>query len=204
MSDPRASEPASGGAARRLDKYELLVCVCGGIAAYKTATVVSTLVQAGCGVTVAMTRNARRFVAPLTFQALTGRRVYTNAWRDAADGDMRHLTLSERADLVLVAPATANVIGKLAGGLADDLVSTLLLGADAPVILAPAMNVRMWNHPAVRRNVEFLRESGFTLAGPESGWLACRTVGQGRMVEAAELIDAVREKLLTAPPRSTA
>jgi phosphopantothenoylcysteine decarboxylase/phosphopantothenate--cysteine ligase len=192
----------NGGLARPLTGYELLVCVCGGIAAYKTATVVSALVQAGCGVTVAMTRNARRFVAPLTFQALTGRRVYANAWRDAADGDMRHLTLSEQADLVLVAPATANVLGKLAGGIADDLVSTLMLGADAPVMLAPAMNVRMWNHPAVRRNVEFLRESGFTLAGPDSGWLACRTVGEGRMVEAAELIDAVRAKLLSAAPRA--
>ncbi len=176
---------------------ELLVCICGGIAAYKTATLVSTLVQEGCGVSVAMTRNARRFVGPLTFQALTGRKVYSNPWRDAADGDQRHLTLSETADLILVAPATANLIGKLAGGIADDLVSTLLIGADAPVMIAPAMNTRMWNHPAVQRNVEFLRETGFTIAGPGSGWLACRTVGEGRMIEAAELISAVRERLLT-------
>ncbi len=175
---------------------ELLVCICGGIAAYKTATVVSTLVQEGCGVSVAMTRNARRFVGPLTFQALTGRKVYSNPWRDAADGDQKHLTLSETADLILVAPATANLIGKLAGGIADDLVSTLLIGADAPVMIAPAMNTRMWNHPAVQRNVEFLREAGFTIAGPDSGWLACRTVGEGRMVEAAELISAVRKRLL--------
>ena len=188
---PRAAEPSA------LCGCELLVCICGGIAAYKTATVVSTLVQEGCGVTVAMTRNARRFVGPLTFQALTGRKVYSNPWRDAADGDQRHLTLSETADLILVAPATANLIGKLAGGIADDLVSTLLIGADAPVMIAPAMNTRMWNHPAVQRNMEFLRESGFTIAGPDSGWLACRTVGEGRMIEAADLISAVRERLLS-------
>lgn len=178
------------------------MCVCGGIAAYKVATVVSTLVQEGCGVTVAMTRNARRFVAPLTFQALSGRAVITDPWAAAADGQQRHLTLGEGADLILVAPATANILGKLAAGIADDLVSTILIGAAAPVVLAPAMNTRMWQHPAVRRNVAFLREAGFELAGPDSGWLACRTVGEGRMVEAGALIDAVRARLLSASPRN--
>jgi phosphopantothenoylcysteine decarboxylase/phosphopantothenate--cysteine ligase len=108
----------------RLDGYEVLVCVSGGIAAYKTATLVSGLVQAGCGVTVAMTDAATRFVGAVTFQALTGRRVYTSLWPDESAGEIQHLKLSETADLVVVAPATADVIGMLAGGLADDLVSS--------------------------------------------------------------------------------
>jgi phosphopantothenoylcysteine decarboxylase/phosphopantothenate--cysteine ligase len=181
---------------------ELLVCVSGGIAAYKTATLVSMLVQDGCGVTVAMTRNARRFVGPITFQALSGRPVVTSPWRASGSGDIQHLKLSETADLILVAPATANIIGKLAGGIADDLVSTLLLGAACPVILAPAMNTRMWQHPAVQRNVAFLRESGFELVGPEEGWQACGTVGPGRMSEPETLLAAVRAHLLRGKPKS--
>ena len=182
--------------------YELLVCVTGGIAAYKVAAVVSRLVQDGCGVTVAMTRSARQFVGPTTFRALTGRPVLTSLWRGDDPGAMQHLRPSESADLILVAPATANIIGKLANGIADDLVSTLLLGADSPVMLAPAMNARMWQHPAVQRNVGFLRDNGSLLVGPEEGWLACRTQGSGRMSEAQTLIDAVREQVLCRPPRS--
>jgi len=111
----------------------VLVCVTGGIAAYKTAALVSELVQQGCGVTVAMTRHATRFVGPVTFRALTGRPVLTSLWRESDDAGMHHLAISERADLMVVAPATANIIGKLAGGLADDLVTTMLLGAACPV-----------------------------------------------------------------------
>lgn len=201
---PSPSSPAATGASGSpgpLAGYELLVCVCGGIAAYKTAAVVSTLVQEGCGVTVAMTRNARRFVGPVTFRALTGRPVYTSQWTSADGADIQHLKLSERADLILVAPATANVIGKLAGGIADDLVSSLLLGADCPAIIAPAMNTRMWEHPAVQRNVEFLRGAGYALVGPGAGWLACRMMGAGRMSEPDELAAAVRAQLLSRAPR---
>ena len=182
---------------------ELLVCVSGGIAAYKTATLVSMLVQDGCGVTVAMTRNARRFVGPITFQALSGRPVVTSPWRASGSGDIQHLRLGETADLILVAPATANIIGKLAGGIADDLVSTLLLGAPCPVILAPAMNTRMWQHPAVQGNVARLRESGFELVGPEEGWQACGTVGPGRMSEPETLFATVREHLLRTRRKSS-
>ncbi len=184
-----------------LARYECLVCVSGGIAAYKTATVVSRLVQAGCGVTVAMTRNAKRFVGPVTFRALTGRPVLTSMWHGPDPAAMEHLHPSETADLTLVAPATANVIGKLAGGIADDLVSTMLLGADCPVMLAPAMNTRMWQHPAVQRNVAFLRENGVMFAGPAEGHLACGTAGPGRMVEPEELLAAVQGALLRQPPR---
>jgi phosphopantothenoylcysteine decarboxylase len=184
--------------------YEVLVCVSGGIAAYKTAALVSKLVQGGCGVTVALTRNARRFVGATTFRALTGRPVLTTLWPARDAGDMLHLDPSERADLLVVAPATANVIGKLAGGIADDLVSTLLLGAACPVLLAPAMNTRMWQHPAVQRNMGFLREHGLLLVGPVDGWLACGDVGPGRMSEPEVLLEAIRAQLRSGPPRGSA
>lgn len=196
----RGRPPA--GSRPPLSDYELVICVCGGIAAYKTADVVSTLVQQGCGVTVAMTRNALRFVGEITFQALCGRPVFSDPWRTGGEADIAHLTHGQTADLILVAPATANMLGKLANGIADDAVSSLLLGADCPVILAPAMNTRMWQHPAVQRNTTFLRESGFALIGPGEGWLACRETGPGRMSEPEELIAAVRERLLCREPKS--
>ncbi len=184
-----------------LSGYEVLVCVTGGIAAYKTAALVSALVQQGGGVTVAMTRNAQRFVGPVTFEALTGRPVATGMWRRHSSASIPHLTLSETADLIVVAPATANIIGKLAGGIADDLVSTLLLGAECPVMLAPAMNARMWQHPATQRNVAWLRENGYTLVGPEEGWQACRAVGPGRMSAPETLLAEIRKQLLATPPK---
>lgn len=184
-----------------LARYETLVCVTGGIAAYKTAALVSHLVQDGCRVTVAMSRNARRFVGPTTFRALTGRPVLTSQWHAADPGAMEHLRPTETADLVVVAPATANLLGKLAGGIADDLVSTLLLAADCPILLAPAMNRRMWAHPAVQRNVAWLRDHGCVLVGPEEGWLACGEVGPGRMSEPETLLAAIRKQLLSRPPR---
>lgn len=192
--------PSSPPAPQPLQGYELLVCVTGGIAAFKVAALVSTLVQQGCGVRVAMTRAARRFVGPVTFQALSGRPVQTSLWR--SEGDIPHLRLTEVADLALVAPATANTIGKLAGGLADDLVGSLLLGAACPVMLAPAMNERMWTHPSVQRNVAFLREHGFLFVGPEEGWQACRAVGPGRMSEPETILQAIHAQLLVRSPRS--
>lgn len=200
----RPAAVAAAAPAPPLAGYHVLVCVTGGIAAYKTATLVSELVQAGCQVTAALTRNARRFVGPTTFQALTGRPVYTSTWHAPHAHDLHHLSLSEQADLILVAPATANILGKVANGLADDLVSTLLLAAECPVLFAPAMNTRMWEHPAVRRNVRFLKKSGATFVGPEQGWLACGAVGTGRMSEPATILAAVRAALLQRPPRGTA
>jgi phosphopantothenoylcysteine decarboxylase len=196
-----ADPPARDAPAARLHGYEVLVCVCGGIAAYKTAALVSALVQDGCGVTVALTRNARRFIGPTTFRALTGRPALTSMWRRELETGMAHLAASETADLIVVAPATANIIGKLAGGIADDLVSTLLLGADCPVMLAPAMNPRMWRHPAVQRNVELLRGVGVALVGPEEGWLACGVEGVGRMSEPDAILAAAREHLLRHAPK---
>lgn len=182
--------------------YRALVCVCGGIAAYKSAALVSALVQRGAEVSVAMTRSARRFVGRVTFEALTGRPVATSLWPGAED--INHLKLSETADVVMVAPATANVIGKLASGIADDLVSTLLLGAACPVMMAPAMNINMWAHPSVQRNVATLRAQGVQLVGPDSGWQACRAVGPGRMSEPEALLEAIQTLLLKAPPRNRA
>jgi phosphopantothenoylcysteine decarboxylase/phosphopantothenate--cysteine ligase len=127
--------------------------------------------------------------------------VLTTLWHAGDDEPFQHLRPSERADLIVVAPATANIIGKLAGGIADDLVSTLLLGAACPVLLAPAMNTRMWQHPAVQRNVAFLRQHGFQLVGPEEGHLACGVEGPGRMSEPDALRRAILETLRARPPR---
>lgn len=188
------SNPDGSGDAN-LQNRELLVCVTGGIAAYKTAYLVSLLVQRGAGVSVAMTRNATKFVGRVTFEALTGRQVQVNPWRATEPGEISHLKLSEAAELCVVAPATADCIGKLAGGIADDLVSSLLLGAACPVLIAPAMNERMWRHPAVQRNVEFLGANGYELIGPDDGWQACRAVGPGRMSEPAAIFERIVARL---------
>ncbi|MGD2109918.1 MAG: flavoprotein [Phycisphaerae bacterium] len=187
-----------------LRSYEVLVTVCGGIAAFKVCDVVSTLAQRGCGTTVAMTEAATRFVGPTTFQALTGRRVFTSLWHAEDVVDVHHIGLPERADLVLVAPATANIVGKVAAGIADDLVSTLLMSLDSPVLFAPAMNERMWANPVTQRNVTALTDLGHRFIGPGEGWLACRTVGAGRMAEPTEIVDEVTTMLERNPPKAAA
>lgn len=169
--------------------------VCGGIAAYKTAMLVSGLVQQGCGVTVVMTESAKRFIGPVTFQALTHRPVYGDLWSSEGQADINHLALSERAELILVAPATANIIGKMANGIADDFLSTLLIGSACPIVLAPAMNSRMWENPATQRNMVFLKQNGISIVGPEAGRLACETVGPGRMSEPEVLLDYLTKRL---------
>jgi phosphopantothenoylcysteine decarboxylase/phosphopantothenate--cysteine ligase len=162
---------------------EVLVGVAGGIAAYKAAALVSRLVQAGAGTSVVMTEAATRFVGPLTFQTLTSRPVHIDQFAAPEIYHTDHIALADRAEIVVVAPATANIIGKLAHGIADDLLSTLLLAVDVPVLMAPAMNARMWNHPAVRANVAAIGSRGVRLIGPEEGRLACGTSGKGRMAE---------------------
>lgn len=174
---------------------ELVVGVTGGIAAYKTAVLVSRLAQAGAGVTVVMTASALRFVGPTTFAALTGRPVRTELFASADQPLGGHIELAERADLLCVAPATANFLAKAAHGIADDLLSTLYLVFRGPVLLAPAMNSAMWEKPAVQRNVGQLREDGVQCIGPEEGWLACRTTGAGRMSEPDTIFAAIAERL---------
>ncbi|MHC5108246.1 MAG: flavoprotein [Planctomycetota bacterium] len=200
----RTKKPTSSrdDAARHFTGFEVLVCVTGGIAAYKVCDVVSQLVQNGAGTTVAMTRAARRFVGPVTFQALTGRRVATSLWHKSAPEHGDHIGMTDRADLIIVAPATADILGKFAGGIADDLVSTMLLGADSPILCAPAMNNRMWAHPIVQENVEKLKSCGVTFVGPGEGWLACRSVGPGRMVDPDEILAAAASMLQGATPKA--
>ncbi len=202
MSDTKAPEPGVGEGRESLAGYEVVVAVCGGIAAYKVCHVVSMLVQRGAGVTVAMTEAATRFVGVQTFQALTARQVFTSLWTAEAYHDPQHIRLTESADLFLIAPATANIIGKIAAGIADDLVSTLVLSADCPVIVAPAMNTRMWQNPVVRENVARLKTYGYRFIEPAAGWLACRAVGPGRLAEPDAIFAEVVDRLRARPPKA--
>src|SRR6185437_14369169 len=152
---------APGESTPTLQGREIIVAVCGGIAAYKAADVVSKLVQLGAGVTVAMTAEAQQFVTPLTFQALSGREVRTSTFNLVESSDPQHISLTERADLMLVAPATTNIIAKVAHGLCDDLVSLMICAAACPVVFAPAMNNRMWAHPVAMENVAKLMKLGY-------------------------------------------
>jgi phosphopantothenoylcysteine decarboxylase/phosphopantothenate--cysteine ligase len=174
-----------------LQGREIIVAVCGGIAAYKVADVVSKLVQLGAGVTVAMTAEAQQFVTPLTFQALSGREVRTSTFNLVESSDPQHISLTERADLMLVAPATTNIIAKVAHGLCDDLVSLMICAAACPVVFAPAMNNRMWAHPVAMENVAKLMKLGYRFIGPEDGWLACRNTGPGRLSEPGRIVEEV-------------
>jgi len=170
---------------------EVVVGVCGGIAAYKVADLVSKLVQLGAGVTVCMTRGAQKFVTPLTFEALSGRPVRTGTFELVESSDPQHIALTERADLMLVAPATNNIIAKVAHGLTDDLVSLMVCAAACPVVFAPAMNNRMWANPIAQENVAKLKGLGYRFIGPDEGWLACRNVGAGRLSDPAKIVEEV-------------
>jgi phosphopantothenoylcysteine decarboxylase/phosphopantothenate--cysteine ligase len=184
-----------------LDGREVLVGVSGGIASYKTAILVSRLVQDGAGVTVVMTEAATHFVGAATFEALTGRGVVTGLFGDPRFPLGAHIQLSERADLLIVAPATANFLAKAAGGLADDALSTLYLAFSGPSLFSPAMNATMWENPAVQRNCQHLADDGVMFVGPGEGWLSCRTQGIGRMAEASEIHAAILQQLVpVAPP----
>jgi phosphopantothenoylcysteine decarboxylase/phosphopantothenate--cysteine ligase len=175
-----------------LQNKRIILGVTGGIAAYKTATVCSRLVQAGAVVDVVMTGAAQRFITPLTFQALTHRPVYTDIF-DIPDGEnIPHIALADAADLLVIAPATANTIGKLANGLVDNLLMAVALATPAPMLIAPAMETDMWQHPATQANLEKLRAWGVTLVGPAEGRLASGAVGPGRMVEPDEIVDMAR------------
>ncbi|NIA06740.1 MAG: hypothetical protein GWP14_03735 [Actinobacteria bacterium] len=182
--------------------YEVLVCVTGGIAAYKAAGLVSALIQRKAATTVAMTANATRLIGPATFGALTGQPVYTDMWKQEFSADIGHISLSDRADLVVVAPATANILAKMAAGIADDLISTTLLSVAGPVLLAPAMNERMWSNPATQQNVSTLKARGHIFVGPESGWQACGKTGLGRMSEPQTILQAIEEALQHKKPKS--
>ncbi len=188
MADDTPETPLAG--------REIIVAVCGGIACYKVADVVSKLVQAGAGVTVCMTAEAQKFVTPLTFQALSGRPVRTSTFDLPDSSDPQHIGLTEKAQLMLVAPATSNIIAKVAHGICDDLVALMVCASACPVVFAPAMNTRMWENPIAQENIAKLTKLGYRFIGPEAGWLACRNVGAGRLSEAGKIVEEV-SKMLT-------
>jgi len=170
----------------------IVIGVSGGIAAYKTAELIRRLKEAGAEVRVVMTENGKRFVGPLTFQAVSGQPVH-HQWLDAeSESGMGHIDLARWADLVVIAPATANVIAKLAHGLADDLLTTLCITTEAPLAVAPAMNQQMWAAPATQANARTLEDRGVTLLGPAEGDQACGETGPGRMLEPADLLTGIR------------
>jgi phosphopantothenoylcysteine decarboxylase/phosphopantothenate--cysteine ligase len=174
--------------ASALHGTKLLLCVCGGIAAYKSADLVRRLREAGATVQVAMTENAQRFVGAQTFQALSGFPVRTSLWDAQAEAAMGHIELARWADRILIAPATANILAKLAHGFADDLVSTLCLATTAPLTVAPAMNHRKWLHPATQANIATLQTRGVHIVGPDEGPLAEGESGPGRMREPLAIV----------------
>ena len=206
-----ASLPASPPADGELAGRHLLLGVTGGVAAFKACELARELQRRGATVQVAMTDAATKFIGTATFQALTGRPVYTDAWDGRIDNGMPHIDLSRGADAILVAPATADFMARVAHGLADDLLSTLVLARDCPLLVAPAMNRQMWSAAATQRNVATLRTDGVAVLGPGAGEQACGETGDGRMLEAQQLVEetiaffapkllAGRRVLLTAGP----
>ena len=170
--------------------------VTGGIAAYKAATITSMLRQAGAEVHVVMTEHATRFVTPLTFQTLSQNRVVADMFEPTADWEIEHVALADRADLVLIAPATANIIGKIAAGIADDSLSALVMSTRAPVVIAPAMNVHMYENPIVQANLRKLEELGYIFVEPDTGPLACGYEGKGRLAEPEEILRQAEQVLV--------
>lgn len=169
--------------------------VCGGIAAYKAADLVSTLVQRGAIVDVMLSHGATRFLQPLTFQALSHRPVFTGVFEGWDAGDAGHVTIAREADVVLIAPATANAIARLANGMVEDMIGAVALATEAPIVVAPAMEHHMWHHPATQRNLATLREDGVTIIEPESGHLASGALGHGRLASRASILHATRRAL---------
>ncbi|TVQ54779.1 MAG: hypothetical protein EA377_04765 [Phycisphaerales bacterium] len=175
-----------------------VVGLTGGIACYKMAYVVSALAQAGAKVTVIMTESATRFVTPLTFQALSGRHVYTDQWTHVESQDPQHIQLARAADLMLIAPCSMDMLAKLVTGRTDDVVSLIASAVDRsrqPTLLAPSMNSVMWQQPATQRNLAQLAEDGFRILQPGTGWQACRTEGVGRLPEPDDLLRAIADHL---------
>ncbi|OIO90866.1 MAG: hypothetical protein AUJ92_17695 [Armatimonadetes bacterium CG2_30_59_28] len=176
-----------------LQNKRIALGISGGIAAYRAAELASTLVQGGAQVRVVMTANATKFIQPVTFAALTGNRVGVGMFDESAVASFEHLTLTEESDLLVIAPATANVMAKLAGGIADDLLTATALAARCPILVAPAMNTNMWLHPATRANLRTLENRGVSTVGPAEGRLACGVSGPGRLASIDEIVAAVRE-----------
>ncbi|WP_299639426.1 bifunctional phosphopantothenoylcysteine decarboxylase/phosphopantothenate--cysteine ligase CoaBC [uncultured Ruegeria sp.] len=182
-----------------LSSKRILLIIGGGIAAYKSLDLIRRLREHGADVTPVLTRAAEKFVTPLSVSALAGEKVYRDLFDLTDEAEMGHIQLSRSADLIVVAPATADLIGKMAGGLANDLASTLLMATDTLVLCAPAMNVRMWTHPATQRNLKQLQADGVRFVGPNEGDMACGEYGPGRMSEPMEIVAAIEAQLSAGP-----
>ncbi len=182
-----------------LASKRILLIIGGGIAAYKSLDLIRRLRERGASVTPVLTRAAEEFVTPLSVSALAGEKVYRDLFDLTDEAEMGHIQLSRSADLIVVAPATADLMGKMAGGLANDLASTLLMATDTPVLCAPAMNVRMWDHPATQRNLTQLQADGVRFVGPNEGDMACGEYGPGRMSEPLEIVAAIEVELGSGP-----
>src|SRR5579885_2324332 len=174
---------------------KVTVGVTGGVAAYKAAELVRALQRQALDVHVVMTEEAQHFIQPLTFASLTGHKVITSLWESGSDESIEHIDAATSTDALIVAPATANILAKFAQGIADDFLTTMYLATTAPVIVAPAMNVNMWNHPATRANLALLEERGVRIVSPESGYLACGMIGSGRLAENEAIVQAVLDSL---------
>ena len=176
-------------------KKSVLLLVSGSIAAYKAADIASKLVQSGVDVTSAMTESAAEFLGPATLHGITGRPVLTGQFDEPFEGKMAHIHLPQSVDLIIVAPATANLIARYTQGIADDIVTTMLLAATAPVLIAPAMNSAMWSSAATVENVQILTSRGVHFIEPDSGHLACGSEGSGRLASTDDIVEAVRKLL---------
>ncbi|WP_299859341.1 bifunctional phosphopantothenoylcysteine decarboxylase/phosphopantothenate--cysteine ligase CoaBC [uncultured Roseobacter sp.] len=177
----------------------ILLIIGGGIAAFKSLDLIRRLRERGASVTPVLTRAGEEFVTPLSVSALAGQKVYRDLFDLTDEAEMGHIQLSRVADLVVVAPATADLMAKMAGGLANDLASTVLLATDTPVLVAPAMNVRMWQHPATQRNLTTLSQDGVSVVGPNDGDMACGEFGPGRMAEPLEIVAAIEARVANGP-----
>lgn len=180
-----------------LKEKVIIIGVTGSIAAYKAADITSQLVKWGANVQVIMTESATRFITPLTLQTLSRNKVYTSMWEDIADWEPEHINLADRADLLLVAPATAHSIANFANGQAPDLLSSTYLATRAPTMIAPAMNSKMLEHPATQQNIKTLQERGHHFIEPEEGMLACGYAGKGKLASVERICESVREFLLS-------
>lgn len=178
-----------------LYKKNVVVGVCGGIAAYKALDIVSALKKKDINVDVIMTEHATKFVTPLTFQSISGNAVIVDMFQEPKVWEIQHISLAKKADLILVVPATANIIGKVANGIADDMLSTTIMATKAPVVFAPAMNTNMYENPIVQQNIERLKSLGYTFIDPDSGRLACGDVGKGKLPDPKYITELVLSKL---------
>src|ERR1700761_2184605 len=182
-----------------LASKRILLVISGGIAAYKALELIRLLRKSGASVRAVLTKAGAEFVTALSVGALTEDKVYTELWSLTDEAEMGHIRLSRESDLIVIAPASADLLAKMAAGLADDLASTMLLAADKPVLIAPAMNVRMWEHPATIANLATLESRGVTKVGPNPGPMACGEFGLGRMAKPAEILAAIAGHFATGP-----